>query len=180
MVHFPGLAHTLLWIQRAVIWFYQIGFPHSDIPGSKPACGSPRLFAACHVLLRLLAPRHPPYALSSLTIKLTQCLCLSAELRSDLRERGTSPICSRLLSGATNWSGTVLQAVPSIRSREPLPPPPLGAGFRARRAIWQVRLSTCATLQILRFCALRASRLAKRNASFLSCQRPSVPSTTSG
>src|SRR6266571_7583316 len=48
------------------------GFPHSDIPGSKPACGSPRLIAACHVLHRLLAPRHPPYALSSLTIKLTQ------------------------------------------------------------------------------------------------------------
>jgi hypothetical protein len=43
------------------------GFPHSDIPGSKPACGSPRLFAACHVLLRLSAPRHPPCTLSSLT-----------------------------------------------------------------------------------------------------------------
>ena len=35
-------------------------------------CGSPRLIAACHVLRRLFAPRHPPYALSSLTIKLTQ------------------------------------------------------------------------------------------------------------
>src|SRR3990167_2035807 len=43
------------------------GFPHSDIPGSKPACGSPRLIAACHVLLRLSAPRHPPCTLSSLT-----------------------------------------------------------------------------------------------------------------
>src|SRR2546426_8513555 len=42
-------------------------FPHSDIPGSRPACGSPRLFAACHVLLRFPAPRHPPSALSSLT-----------------------------------------------------------------------------------------------------------------
>ena len=72
MVHFPGLARTRLCIQRAVTWFYQIGFPHSDIPGSKPVCGFPRLFAAYHVLHRLLAPRHPPYALSSLTIKLTQ------------------------------------------------------------------------------------------------------------
>jgi hypothetical protein len=70
MVHFPGLARTRLWIQRAVREVHSRGFPHSDIPGSKPACGSPRLFAACHVLLRLLAPRHPPYALSSLTIKL--------------------------------------------------------------------------------------------------------------
>ncbi len=37
-----------------------------------PACGSPRLIAACHVLHRLLLPRHPPCALSSLTIKLTR------------------------------------------------------------------------------------------------------------
>ena len=39
------------------------GFPHSDISGSIPVCSSPELFAAFHVLLRLLKPRHPPYAL---------------------------------------------------------------------------------------------------------------------
>ncbi len=39
------------------------GFPHSDIRGSKLAHSSPRLFAACHVLHRLSAPRHPPNAL---------------------------------------------------------------------------------------------------------------------
>ena len=44
-----------------------IGFPHSEIPGSKLVCSSPRLIAACHVLHRLSAPRHPPYTLSSLT-----------------------------------------------------------------------------------------------------------------
>ena len=71
MVHFPALAHTGLCIQPAVAGVHPAGFPHSDIPGSKPACGSPRLIAACHVLHRLLAPRHPPYALSSLIIKLT-------------------------------------------------------------------------------------------------------------
>jgi hypothetical protein len=37
-----------------------------------PACGSPKLIAACHVLHRLLLPRHPPCALSSLTTKFTQ------------------------------------------------------------------------------------------------------------
>ncbi len=42
------------------------GFPHSDTRGSTIARISPRLFAACHVLLRLLAPRHPPNALLSL------------------------------------------------------------------------------------------------------------------
>ena len=44
-----------------------LGLPHSEIPGSKPVCGSPRLIAAYHVLHRLPAPRHPPCALHSLT-----------------------------------------------------------------------------------------------------------------
>ena len=39
------------------------GLPHSDIRGSTGICPSPRLFAACHVLLRLREPRHPPCAL---------------------------------------------------------------------------------------------------------------------
>ena len=72
MVHFPGFARTRLFIHRAVIRFYRIGFPHSEIPGSMPTCGSPRLIAACHVLHRLLLPRHPPCALSSLTTKFTR------------------------------------------------------------------------------------------------------------
>ena len=42
------------------------GFPHSEIRGSTIARISPRLIAACHVLHRLLAPRHPPNALLSL------------------------------------------------------------------------------------------------------------------
>ena len=45
------------------------GLPHSEIPGSKLICSSPGLIAACHVLHRLLAPRHSPYTLSSLTIR---------------------------------------------------------------------------------------------------------------
>src|SRR5665213_3838243 len=44
------------------------GLPHSDIHGSTPARGSPWLFAACHVLHRLLVPRHPPNALLALEI----------------------------------------------------------------------------------------------------------------
>jgi hypothetical protein len=43
------------------------GFPHSEIFGSKRACRSPKLIAAYHVLHRLLMPRHPLCALSSLT-----------------------------------------------------------------------------------------------------------------
>ena len=50
-------------------FFKVIGFPHSDICGSKIECISPQLFAAYHVLHRLEVPRHSPSALSSLTIK---------------------------------------------------------------------------------------------------------------
>jgi len=50
------------------------GFPHSDISGSMPACGSPKLFAACHVLPRRSVPRHPPCALLCLTSLLPQPL----------------------------------------------------------------------------------------------------------
>ena len=38
------------------------GLLHSEIPGSKCACHSPRLIAACHVLRRLMVPRHPSCA----------------------------------------------------------------------------------------------------------------------
>ena len=37
-----------------------IGFPHSDIRGSRGICPSPRLFAACHVLRRLREPQASP------------------------------------------------------------------------------------------------------------------------
>ena len=47
------------------------GLPHSEISGSTAVCAFPKLIAAYHVLHRLPSPRHPPYALSSLTIKFT-------------------------------------------------------------------------------------------------------------
>ena len=40
--------------------------PHSEISGSEPVCGSPKLIAAYHVLHRLLAPRHSLCALNNL------------------------------------------------------------------------------------------------------------------
>ena len=55
---------THVWIN----WLFpQFEFPHSDICGSQDICSLPQLFAAYHVLLRLLVPRYPPYALCSLT-----------------------------------------------------------------------------------------------------------------
>ena len=38
------------------------GLSHSETRGSKATCAYPRIIAACHVLLRLREPRHPPRA----------------------------------------------------------------------------------------------------------------------
>ena len=59
------------------------GLPHSEISGSTPACDSPELFAANHVLHRLLTPRHSPCALSSLATNLHR----NPERVPDLRAR---------------------------------------------------------------------------------------------
>ena len=61
------VSSTWLCIYHAVIRYCRTGFPHSDICGSMDICSLPQLFAACHVLLRLLMPSHSPYALYSLT-----------------------------------------------------------------------------------------------------------------
>ena len=48
-----------------------MGFPHSEIFGSKCVGNSPKLIAAYHVLHRLSVPRHPPNAL--VVLDLTFC-----------------------------------------------------------------------------------------------------------
>ena len=59
--------HTL-WIGVWMTGVCPAGFPHSDISGSMDICSSPKLFAAYHVFHRLLVPRHPPCALTTLTV----------------------------------------------------------------------------------------------------------------
>ena len=58
-----------LWIGAWMHEVFSCGFPHSDIHGSRDMCSSPWLFAAYHVFLRLLVPRHPPCALFCLTLQ---------------------------------------------------------------------------------------------------------------
>ena len=76
----------MLWIRMRMHEVCSCGFPHSDTRGSSGICPSPRLFAACRVLLRLPVPRHPPRALLRLTVPcalralrafLVHCLCTS-------------------------------------------------------------------------------------------------------
>ncbi len=66
MFQFPGFPAYDYFIHRTLYDSSSYGFPHSDICGSTLICSSPQLFAACHVLLRLLMPRHSPCALSRL------------------------------------------------------------------------------------------------------------------
>ena len=51
-----------------------VGFPIRKCPDQSLLSSSPNHIAACHVLHRLLVPRHPPNALSSLLLRLTPYL----------------------------------------------------------------------------------------------------------
>ena len=65
MFQFPQFPSPTYGFSRRCVGIPPRGFPHSGIPGSQPAGGSPGLIAASHALLRPLVPRHPPCALSS-------------------------------------------------------------------------------------------------------------------
>jgi hypothetical protein len=80
-------------------------FPDSEISGSKPVIGYPKLIADYHVLHRHLTPRHPPYALRSLTT------FLSAS------EHSSSRICSITLSVASASDATAFDAYSVIKDR---------------------------------------------------------------
>ena len=53
----PGMAPPRYFIHACGGRVAAPGLPHSDIRGSKGACPSPRLLAACRVLHRLTAPQ---------------------------------------------------------------------------------------------------------------------------
>ena len=81
-------AYTYL-IQCTLTEYCSAGFPHSEISGSTLICSSPKLFAACRVLHRLLMPRHSPCALSSLTFVRGSALHFAAE--PSLRDCSPAP-----------------------------------------------------------------------------------------
>ena len=108
----------------------QGGLPHSEISGSKPVCGSPKLFAAYHVLHRLLAPRHSPYALSSLTIRNSKLTLIgfglwTCGLGHCLKPRAQSlqPACVSSMHTACVWSENYrLQSIQLSKSCRPPSP----------------------------------------------------------
>ena len=60
---FPSYDYEF--IARSVV-LHHGGFPIRKSAAVTLICSLPQLIAACHVLLRLLMPRHSPYALLSL------------------------------------------------------------------------------------------------------------------
>ena len=161
MVHFPALSSMAYVFSHGYLGINRGGFPHSEISGSTPVCGSPKLIAACHVLHRLLAPRHPPYALSSLTFN-PRNRCRPRFERDEPHMKSTTPpdrlthcVCGRKKLPFAGYSvvkeppdGTQARVAPraAVRRRIPRsrpqptsyrrPPRPRGSGsggeYRAR------------------------------------------------
>ena len=75
MFQFPGFPSIHYVFMYGYLDITLGRFPHSEISGSKVACTSPKLIAAYHVLHRLPAPRHSPYALSNLTFSFSKRKC---------------------------------------------------------------------------------------------------------
>ena len=69
-LRFPSYSRRMPCLQHG-------GFPHSDSHGSSRTYRSPWRFAVSCVLLRLLVPRHPLCALSSLTFITTEFIYFS-------------------------------------------------------------------------------------------------------
>src|SRR3712207_6246696 len=108
MFQFPGFASRAYGFGAG--YPRRGGFPHSDIRGSTIARISPRLFAACHVLHRLLAPRHPPDALFTLRIANRHrphagpSRAPSEHAFSRMRGRGSRAIRARSHSHSQNYT----------------------------------------------------------------------------
>ena len=85
MFQFTPLAPPELYIHPGVMRHDPHRVAPFGILGSKVVCTSPRLIAAYHVLHRLSVPRHPPFALISLTKtsfqQITTVLCKESILQ---------------------------------------------------------------------------------------------------
>ena len=73
MFHFPAFPSWYYFIHITILSSSLKWFPNSEICGSLLIYSSPQLIAVSHVLLRLLMPRHSPYALVRLNFS---CYCL--------------------------------------------------------------------------------------------------------
>ena len=102
MVHFPAYGPRPLSIDDRVHGIMPCGLPHSDIRASSGIGPYTRLFAAYHVLLRLTAPRHPPWTLIHLTMSLFQSLRLVMSKTVE-HPRESNPLLYQSYRGVVWW-----------------------------------------------------------------------------
>ncbi len=113
------------------------GLPHSEIPGSKPVCGSPGLIAACHVLHRFSAPRHPPSTLSSLTIKYLRrvvCILIYPILLSKTAISSDQKALEKFSGAVSSGVSGAFDGCPPSRVVEPIGFEPTTYGLQSRRS----------------------------------------------
>ena len=117
MFQFSGLAAMHLWIQCMLI---------RESRDQRLFDNYPRLIAVFHARHRLLMPRHPPCALSSLTTNIQNSLplfwpaeaCQTSRIKSDMRGNTTLESCPRLTAG-TDSSSSNDSSFDSSRSHRP-------------------------------------------------------------
>ena len=104
-------------IHRTIPEYCSGVLPHSEISGSTLICSSPKLFAACHVLHRLLMPRHSPCALFSLTYLRLFLLTSSLELcrlNRSFTQNCIYPIFEKLKFHICFLDATFFKIAPSV------------------------------------------------------------------
>ena len=109
MFQFPPCPPTGLCVQPVVTEYCSAGFPHSGISGSTFDDNSPKLIAAIRALHRLLAPRHPPHALSSLIHVRRQHL-----IRATMASHGRTVLYVLLLFRSVVKVPRLLRRLPTI------------------------------------------------------------------
>ena len=133
----------------------ELGCPIRTSPDQRLLCGSPGLIATCYVLHRLLAPRHPPFALSSLITKITiydghsaNCnlhalisMCSCQRTFPALPARGFWPLSaasrqmiSKKVVGVTGFEPVTLRLSSACSNQLSYTPPPSRLRASARQA----------------------------------------------
>ena len=103
MFQFPSFATSGLCIQPEVIpTFLGIGFPIRKSTDQRLLTAPRGLSQFCHVLHRLLVPRHPPNALTSLTTENRYILSISCETARTRRQTVKSRSSFAMIGGRVN------------------------------------------------------------------------------
>ena len=124
MFQFPSLASCTYVFSARSRGFAAGGFPIRKSPGQSLLGGSPELFAAYHVLHRLLTPGHPPCALVRLTTTQHMKEFRTAPSESVVKEQGRH---APQTCDAKTWALSTFPAIP-----DPLPGVMDGGGERDR------------------------------------------------